>query len=615
MPIPRNRDCFLTIQGGGLYFLTMLGQAQALIEDHKFQPLGFAGTSAGAILATLLWSGLGPSAIRERVLKLASEPGGLTQLLGEPGEDAMNAPITLQRVAGLSKDFERLGALTGGYIRPIATPRAAINVYRVLRRAYDARGLFPAGPLEAKIDEWIKDGRNLTGVKKSSLPLCFRDIHDAIDEANTTGADGVYLAPLFLTVTNLLTRQLEVIRSFEHDQRDVPIAGAARASGNVPMFFRTRAMPQLPFGGELVDGGVVSNFPAWLYDAFRAEVRDWRKWHHVRALPLTHVGLRIVDPSGAPGSDAQTPSGHLAALVSMVSGRARNQLEQLLVDRQGRTLTLAQPTTTTDAPGFLDFHKVNREVAERMIERGRAWTNTFLRGHEDIGLFNRKPIVEVEVRRLLEELIGRLVAVLNLRPTSGASVKPGDLRAAVYLATTDTLVNAVNTFSPNDPDHALDFDVDGGLTGRVFFWGRPSWGNLDALAQAAASNPGVLAEFGMSPSDQRALAPGRRWMISVPIGDPLERGPLRTVAGSPEAPGVAAGTSPFVVDIEPDGLADNVLASSPRLGVLNIDCSASVWNLNAGSLVPPKDDVILGAAVDTMMRFGRQIAVRLAGNR
>ncbi len=87
---PRTFDrlAAVTIQGGGLFGLSLLGQLNALLKQG-FRPIALAGTSAGAIVATLHWAGLTPTQIAEEVATLAEHPSrlgrfgtGLTDLMG-----------------------------------------------------------------------------------------------------------------------------------------------------------------------------------------------------------------------------------------------------------------------------------------------------------------------------------------------------------------------------------------------------------------------------------------------------------------------------------------------------------------------------------------------------
>src|SRR5262245_61413875 len=53
--------------------MSLLGQLQAAIEDHKYVPLAFAGTSAGGIVAALTWAGYRPQELRDEFLAMACE--------------------------------------------------------------------------------------------------------------------------------------------------------------------------------------------------------------------------------------------------------------------------------------------------------------------------------------------------------------------------------------------------------------------------------------------------------------------------------------------------------------------------------------------------------------
>jgi predicted acylesterase/phospholipase RssA len=64
-PVHFDRNAVVTVQGGGLYGLTLLGQMAATLERSKV--LALAGTSAGAIIAALVWAGWSPIELRNRL--------------------------------------------------------------------------------------------------------------------------------------------------------------------------------------------------------------------------------------------------------------------------------------------------------------------------------------------------------------------------------------------------------------------------------------------------------------------------------------------------------------------------------------------------------------------
>ncbi len=51
-----DRYATITIQGGGVYGLNLLGQLAELVDEKEIIPISLAGNSAGAIIATLYQS-------------------------------------------------------------------------------------------------------------------------------------------------------------------------------------------------------------------------------------------------------------------------------------------------------------------------------------------------------------------------------------------------------------------------------------------------------------------------------------------------------------------------------------------------------------------------------
>ena len=88
-----DRKAVITIQGGGVYGLSLLGQLQAVIE-LGIQPIAMAGTSAGAIVSTLFWAGLTPEQIRAEFVALTKTPDGLISLVGPFGHGKQRFDFT-----------------------------------------------------------------------------------------------------------------------------------------------------------------------------------------------------------------------------------------------------------------------------------------------------------------------------------------------------------------------------------------------------------------------------------------------------------------------------------------------------------------------------------------
>jgi predicted acylesterase/phospholipase RssA len=88
-----DRLAVITIQGGGIYGLNLLGQLSYLTEQLQIIPVAVAGNSAGSIVATLFWAGYTPWEIREIFAEMAARRD-LANLVGpfEPPESRAIAP-------------------------------------------------------------------------------------------------------------------------------------------------------------------------------------------------------------------------------------------------------------------------------------------------------------------------------------------------------------------------------------------------------------------------------------------------------------------------------------------------------------------------------------------
>src|SRR6516225_2218601 len=76
-----DRLAVVTIQGGGIYGLNLLGQLSYLTERLRIIPVAVAGNSAGSIVAALFWAGYTPWEIRDIFADLA-EKHQLAALVG-----------------------------------------------------------------------------------------------------------------------------------------------------------------------------------------------------------------------------------------------------------------------------------------------------------------------------------------------------------------------------------------------------------------------------------------------------------------------------------------------------------------------------------------------------
>lgn len=90
-PTEFDRLAVITIQGGGIYGLNLLGQLSYLTEKLKVVPVAVAGNSAGSVVAALFWAGYTPGK------SVTSSPTWLVNNNWPPSSDHSYPRIPLTR--------------------------------------------------------------------------------------------------------------------------------------------------------------------------------------------------------------------------------------------------------------------------------------------------------------------------------------------------------------------------------------------------------------------------------------------------------------------------------------------------------------------------------------
>ena len=227
-------------------------------KPESCKPKGIAGTSAGAIVAAFVAAGYDPDKLKTKL----SDPD-LFSLLRE--EDLKNQEV-LSDIFGIVGDCW-----------PIYKPKNYLSLLWRLRKykkflnsdfknIIDRRGIHST----SRIREWVNDA--LDGKK-------FADLDDSID--------------LRIVAANLKDRRFLVFNKKENAAW--PIADAIQASVSIPFFFE----PFRQGGNAYVDGGVLSNFPSYVFG--RAEY------------PI--IGFRLSDFYEQHNSDLNEPKEYLKALL------------------------------------------------------------------------------------------------------------------------------------------------------------------------------------------------------------------------------------------------------------------------------------------------------------
>jgi len=596
MPLA-NREAVIAIQGGGVWALSLLGQARAVL-NAGYVPLAIAGTSGGAILASLLWSGLKPRDIEAVFVDMVhADAHALVNLLGEfdpPPPAGFNyrefrdlgdkVTAALHRLETYEKSK---ASMPVRWARSFGLMRQAAKLWSALQPHMARRGLFRGEALEAKLDQLICRGLDIQDLGR---PVRFADVDKRMRED-----DRGYRRPvLLLTATNLSQRRLELTSSADPRYADVPVAAAVRASAGFPVFFRPRDLPDCPGGGWFVDGGMIANFPLWAFSAaFRDQVRNHDVYYWLAARPWVRIGLRIVDDTQQP-RDVSTPQLYLRSLVSMLTGTARNELEEVLARNAVRTLVLRQPRSTSEAPdNILDVPAIDAKRITLMVNKGREFA------HNELIKAGLPAVYRDDVNDAMRRELASLVEACNL--ILGDDAPAAKLRANIFVAVETQLHMVASHNMTGDADDGLIFpDLSSGLTGACYQTRTAFTCNLHTVAAVARSTPpGRPRPFYMDADLQARIRPDRTWLAGMPIFDPYEV----TVQHSESAgisPGALVAARERRLNLE-----------GPVLGTLNVDAG---WDYRALNL-PPEPDLQLTnpriAAILALMEARTLILARL----
>ncbi|KAA6166802.1 type III secretion system effector protein exou [Pseudomonas marginalis] len=246
----------LVLSGGGAKGIAFPGMVQALEETGKLQGVkAISGSSAGAISATLLASGMGAKAF-----------GTLSNNIDLPSLLNSKDPVT----SWLQSASTKLGKLAG------RLPGPAGNISQLLLTMMP-RLQTEANPLEEMIRSESRQSilARIADMPKASRPAAVVKIADRLNSGGgpTFGDLEVLnrhipaIKQLNITGTGMFDGRPQLVVFNASLTPDMDIARAARISGSLPMLFKSPAEQGQAFqaGGEITsfqDGGLLLNTPA-----------------------------------------------------------------------------------------------------------------------------------------------------------------------------------------------------------------------------------------------------------------------------------------------------------------------------------------------------------------
>lgn len=311
-----NHRVDLVCEGGGVKGVGLAG-AYSVLEEQRWQPQNVAGTSAGAITAGLIAAGYSAAELSEIVFGI---------------------------------DFRRFQDRTWQTRIPAVGKPLSILI---------ANGIY-------KGDVFIEWMRGL---------LADKGIHTFAD-LRTESDDPKYSSRLQVIASDVSSRRLLIlprdaaVLGLESDELEVALA--IRMSMSIPIFYRpVRVSDKDGKDHVVVDGGMLSNFPVWLFDCEDDEVPEWPTFGMllVEPSPKTPIAKRLPEPE-------RGPSG-ARGLMQLLSGMLHTMMEahdRLYLERSEFARTIPIPTLGVGTTEF-DLPRARKQA---LFESGREAAEKFL---------------------------------------------------------------------------------------------------------------------------------------------------------------------------------------------------------------------------------------------
>ncbi len=269
MPTPNPelpvRRAFLAFEGGGAKGLVHLGALHAIEASGRFRIAGVAGTSAGSVVAALVAAGYDAEALFALRGGAAGPFRTILDALGYRDATAIFGRVTWAKL-WLLRVLARGGAAwVGAFLAALP-----VALWAAFGMAGGLLGALPLVLAMVLLGIALACGcASLDGVRKAFDEALRRQCPAAAREGRSvTFRD---LPHLKICAANLTRRRLEVFSEQTHP--DVAVADAVCASICFPFAFRPYPITIRRREGQgrelFVDGGLLSNLPAWPFDEER----------------------------------------------------------------------------------------------------------------------------------------------------------------------------------------------------------------------------------------------------------------------------------------------------------------------------------------------------------
>lgn len=463
--------------GGGVKGAALAGCLDAA-EKEGIDFLGFGGTSAGSIVALLASVGYSGKDL-ERIL-VEQE---FSELLDDGG----------RLLAALKEEGKKIGdfLLSGSWRERLMVPWKLWRTRKLLAKIWTDHGLYHGDELKLFLLERIKARRPTL---KDHSDISFEDL------------EGAGCRPLKIVASDV-TGQCPAIFSRQSGQYGSSVIDAVRASVGYPFVFR----PVVKNDKRLVDGGLSSNLPAFLFE------EEYRKTR------IVTFAFDLIAP-------AKT---HQAAYVfnDLIGDMMSTALEA--GDKLMRGVlegVVHVPIYVPEGIDTLDFG-IDRKAREELSLIGYRQASDFLKSYPPLQFAKRagsdlkkQLMVQYGDQKVYQPILAALAR--DVEEISAAE----SVRAHIMLPTGRQSNIVVYQFGMDqDPDSDLELPESAGCSGRAFSSRRPTFADLEE----AARDP---KPWGMTPEQHTKVPTDRKSMLSVPI-------PAKPLG--PEDNGAESGGSPI----------------------------------------------------------------------
>jgi NTE family protein len=311
-------DADLVLEGGGVRGIALVG-AVAVLEERGYRFHRVAGTSAGAIVGSLVAAGVPSLRLREIMQQLdyrRFRDGSWVTRLGRPGQ-----LLTLLSTSGIYRGDE-------------------------LRR-------------------WLREVLDEHGVRT------FADLRRPDPGASMAAGEDHRLVVMASDISQGCLRRLPwEYHRYGLEADEVEVVDAVRASMSLPYFFRPVKLRDRVADERcwLVDGGMLSNFPVDVFDRRDGQRPRWPT-----------IGLKLSARADA-AQGVRHPIRGVWSMSRAMLGTLTGFYDRIHLEREdvvARTIFIDTGKVRTT-----DFD-LDRATAQQLYDNGRAAAERFLDGSED----------------------------------------------------------------------------------------------------------------------------------------------------------------------------------------------------------------------------------------